>query len=552
MRSRRAGAIVVAGASFMTTIVGIQLAREHAPQRWPYEAWSTADVVVWSLGAASGTGLALAAGWLSWRLPTNPTGWWLSVTALAFAAWIAGGNWSGPVSPWFEELLPPVFKATAVLAVVPWPTGRLEPRWARPFNRAVALYLVLALVEPFVGYRFSLWIRDDWRLPSIGGLVPGYLTELLAYTLLGGLAPCVLLAALVRRQAMVPSPMRRSVRPAFIGVGVLALTEVWVAVTNVALAPLGTIGMLWSRFDTVRSAVDLGRFVVVAGLLVVAELARHRGAGRATARTIELGPAERDVDVAGLLGDPSARVVDAAVSLAAVRQARRADADARTSEVRHAQRRVLEAQDRARRRLERDLHDGVQQRMVAVALEASMLARHESLSGCLDATRRQALRASIDDAVRHVDAVLAERTPAVVAPGLAAGLHALGATVPMSTVVEIDGDIAGDCRAAAVLWFVAAEAVANTLKHADATELFIGLNVQPESAALTVRDNGTGGEQVVSTAIGRRLSTMPSSLDIASVPGGGTTVLARVDLTAESSTREPPARNPSTRDAERP
>ena len=82
------------------------------------------------------------------------------------------------------------------------------------------------------------------------------------------------------------------------------------------------------------------------------------------------------------------------IGMAILRRARQVEADERTAEVRRVQRRVLDSQDRTRRRLERNLHDGLQQRLVALALDASMMARHET-AGRVDSDERDRLRAAV-------------------------------------------------------------------------------------------------------------------------------------------------------------
>ena len=120
------------------------------------------------------------------------------------------------------------------------------------------------------------------------------------------------------------------------------------------------------------------------------------------------------------------------IGMAVLRHARQVEADQRTAEVRRVQRRVLDSQDRTRRRLERNLHDGVQQRLVALALEASMMARREA-GGAVEPDERDRLRAAVVDAIDFSHEVLSEGAPGVLDPGLSAGLVALDAVIPLTT-----------------------------------------------------------------------------------------------------------------------
>ena len=120
------------------------------------------------------------------------------------------------------------------------------------------------------------------------------------------------------------------------------------------------------------------------------------------------------------------------IAMAVLRRSRQVEADQRTQEVRRVQRRVLDSQDRTRRRLERNLHDGVQQRLVALALEASMMARREA-AGAVGPDERDQLRTDVVDAIDFSHAVLSEGAPGVLDPGLSAGLVALDAVIPLAT-----------------------------------------------------------------------------------------------------------------------
>ena len=114
-------------------------------------------------------------------------------------------------------------------------------------------------------------------------------------------------------------------------------------------------------------------------------------------------------------------------------------------------------------------------------------------------------------------------------PGLAAGLVALEAVIPLTTRLQLSGDVRADDPGASALWFVASEAVANSLKHADAHEIEIRLQVDGSSAELTITDDGCGGAGSPA-AIARRLAAFDSTLEVTSPPGGGTTIRARIPL----------------------
>ena len=99
-----------------------------------------------------------------------------------------------------------------------------------------------------------------------------------------------------------------------------------------------------------------------------------------------------------------------------------------------------------------------------------MMARRET-AGTLEPDERDRLQAAVVDAIDFSHEVLSESVPGVLDPGLSAGLVALDAAIPLTTRLDLSGDVPAEDPVAAALWFVASEAVANSLKHADAHEI---------------------------------------------------------------------------------
>ena len=436
------------------------------------------------------------------------------------------------------------------------------------------------------------WPAHLWDLPTLADAATSAVGRNVVAVIIRGVAPILFLAFVVRRHASMPVSVRTTSRPAFVAAMLFGVSELWAFSSTLAAAPLDRYGGRSTPIGMVGACVGFGRYGGVALLLVWSESIRRRNrtSGPSSSTAVELGPIETGLDasaeVARILGDPSARVVvrgadplrlvvgdgiaalapasteralitiadrdgqvvaaiehDAAIvassvtrdammtsiGMAVVRRARQVEAEHRTAEVRRVQRRVLDSQDRTRRRLERNLHDGVQQRLVALALEASMMARRES-AGPVAADERDRLRTAVVDAIDFSHQVLSEGAPAVLDPGLSAGLVALNAVIPMTTRLHLSGDVLAHDPAAAVLWFVASEAVANSLKHADAHEIQIHLRVDAISAELTITDDGCGGAFGSPAAIARRLAAFDSTLEVTSPLGGGTTIRARVPL----------------------
>jgi len=194
--------------------------------------------------------------------------------------------------------------------------------------------------------------------------------------------------------------------------------------------------------------------------------------------------------------------------------------------------RIVEAADEARRRLERDLHDGAQQRFVSASL-ALRLAMRE-----LDGEHRAELERVADE----LDAGLAELRdlahgihPAVLTHrGLRAAIGALAAR--SSLPVDVHGDLP-ERPAAAVetaLYFTVAEALTNVSKYADASAAVVTLVGVGEQAEVEIRDDGRGGADPGAGSGLRglvdRLGALRGHLHVESPPGRGTTVRAVVPL----------------------
>jgi signal transduction histidine kinase len=481
----------------ITVITGLTLAAlasfallHNIRHMFPYQSWTTADIGIWSAAVASCVVMSLAGPWLVWRLPTNPTGWWVAGSGAAISLWVWGSFTWTAVSPWFEYLLPPVYKAAIVVAVLQWPTGRLPARWATPLRGAVICYIAVSWLPHFVGP--PIWPTMLRALPSVGDLVTNVLVATVVGVLVSGVAPALFMGAVHRRRAAMPRGVRVTTAPAYAAALLLVVSEVWAFVSDLTSGPLSSGTGRAGSVGGIGLFVELARFGVVAVLLVWSEATRRSRASSApvSSSQIELGgdrPVDVTADVAHILGDPTAElelvvgappsvngdrssdrrvggsrarlgiadrhgttiasvdhqadcVVDrttrdalmASIGLAVVRSARQQAAERELAKLRDVQGRVLDAQDRARRRLERDLHDGVQQRLVALALDASLLERRSARQG-LTFDDREQLRATITATIEAMRETIHAATPGVLDHGLAAGLVALDATIPIST-----------------------------------------------------------------------------------------------------------------------
>jgi len=193
---------------------------------------------------------------------------------------------------------------------------------------------------------------------------------------------------------------------------------------------------------------------------------------------------------------------------------------------------VIEAGQRERQRLERNLHDGAQQRLIALALELGML--EEELGAEGDARVRLAqAKQEIAISLGELREVAQGIHPAVVSGhGLAVALEQLAARapVPVRLTVEMDERLPESVEVAA--YFLVSETLANVAKHACASVATIAINRESERVVIEVVDDGVGGADTECGSGLRGLADRVEALDgwlrIWSPSGGGTRVRAEI------------------------
>jgi signal transduction histidine kinase len=224
--------------------------------------------------------------------------------------------------------------------------------------------------------------------------------------------------------------------------------------------------------------------------------------------------------------------VQAAAGIALENARLHAELRARLEELRGSRARIVEAAQHERQMLERNLHDGAQQRLIALSLDLSLL------EGRIDGDPE--VKSGLDAARREIAASLAELRkissglhPAVVSGhGLGVALEQLAARspVPVQLTVEVDGRLPEPLEVAA--YYVVSESLANIAKHAHANTALVDVLKEREELVLEIVDDGIGGADSERGTGLRGLADRVESLDgrlrVWTPRGGGTRVRAEI------------------------
>jgi signal transduction histidine kinase len=197
--------------------------------------------------------------------------------------------------------------------------------------------------------------------------------------------------------------------------------------------------------------------------------------------------------------------------------------------------RVVAAADEARRRIERDLHDGAQQRLVTIALQLRE-AQAAAPPGAGDLVRRlDGVAAGLEGALAELREIARGIHPAMLSEGgLAPALAALARSspVPVGLRVQVPGRLPGPVEIAA--YYVVSEALTNTAKYAGAAAVMVEVSAGEGVLRVCVRDDGRGG-----AAFGRgsglvglrdRVEALGGRITLHSPPGAGTAIEAHLPL----------------------
>jgi signal transduction histidine kinase len=527
----------------------------------------------------------VAGGIVAWlRQPQNRTGLLMTITGfLLFASALAQANYALPftiglvVAAW-----PAALVGHLVLA---FPEGRLHSRSERivvglAYFDVVVLNVVMLM---FMGFehvngcpcpRNLLLVRDDMSLHAF---------VMTTERLVGLALAVVAFALLMRRLRGASAPMRRAILPVVSsGLLVLALYAIAAGTANAAPA--------FSRGVSAAAGVALAIVPVafLAGLFnarlarggvsdLLVELERMPGPGQlrqALARAlgdpslelvywipeteawvgIDGQPVDPYADagrvvtilersgrpIAALIHDPALGerqelldAVSTAAGLALENERLQAELRAQLDELADSRTRIVEAGDRARQRLERNLHDGAQQRFVALSMALGLM--ESKLPSDPEGARAllAAARVELTEGLEELREIARGLHPAVLTErGLDAALEALTARSPVP--VTLDGVPTERLpeNVEATAYFVVAEALTNVARYSGAKRASVAMKRTDEMLVLEVRDDGVGGAVPAAGSglrgLADRVAALDGRLSVQSPHRGGTTVRAEI------------------------
>ena len=209
------------------------------------------------------------------------------------------------------------------------------------------------------------------------------------------------------------------------------------------------------------------------------------------------------------------------------------------TDLRESRRRIVTAQDERARKLERNIHDGAQQQLVALAVKLGLVER--TIARDTAAAERMVAEAKTDtnDALENLRDLARGIYPPVLADqGLAAALRSQARKAPLPVEVEPDGVGRYPEETEAAVYFSCLEALQNVAKYADARHATVRLSQAGDLLTFEVTDDGRGFDPDAAErgsglqGIADRLAALGGTLTVRSAPGAGTTIGGSLPLEA--------------------
>ncbi len=573
--TRRRWGLLALGVAVAGWIIGGEWVsiRQHVPENHLIDALGGLSFLVAGLVALD-------------RRPHTRIGWLMIAYAVVsyFGNW---GNLQAPVVPMIGLIGQQLGRPILAQMVLSYPTGRLRTRFERLvigtiWAAAIGVGVVIALAfDP----RADGCVRCAWE-PAAFPDKTAVLTALLAAQRAGFFVFLLFLAAVWLRWRRATPAERRDLALLWVAVCIYVLVGLMGAFASPDTTGQPFAYLVWE----LQSVLQIGLPIVFVWGLLSARLARSAVGDLVLELDRPLQPGELRASLAHTLGDPSladlyaregldgwvdgdgqprplpgpasgprARTVAvverdgqplaalihdpaldpglvqaaaAAAGMAIENERLQAEVRAQLEEVRASRQRIVEAGDAERRRVERNLHDGAQQRMATLALELAMLRDR--------ADNDPAMAASLDQAAAELKQAIAELRelargihPAILTEeGLPAAVEALAdrSALPVQVRADFDARLPGPIEATA--YFVVSESLANVTKHARASRAWVELLRCDGTLQVAVTDDGIGRADASRGSglrgLEDRVAAVRGSFRVDTPPGGGTRVHAEI------------------------
>jgi signal transduction histidine kinase len=200
--------------------------------------------------------------------------------------------------------------------------------------------------------------------------------------------------------------------------------------------------------------------------------------------------------------------------------------------------RIVEAGDEARRRIERDLHDGTQQRLVALTLHLQRLRADVPVAERATLEGLEQVERELKSVIEEVQELSRGVHPAQLAVGgLRPSLRALARRSPIPVDVSVDVPERPPASVETALYYVVSEALANAIKHSRATSVSVTVVGDSRSVRAIVADDGVGGAETGAgsglTGLTDRVDALAGLFSVVSPRGGGTTISVDLPVAAQ-------------------
>ena len=311
-----------------------------------------------------------------------------------------------------------------------------------------------------------------------------------------------------------------------------ARAEVWLALDSTLVLSASTEK---GRGGDDVIVLDGGGIDAIAGADEVAAVTHQQELLGALAIAKERGEPVTSAD-RRLLSDLAAQagIVLRNARLTAELQARLDEISMRAEQIRESRRRIVAAQDRARRRLERDIHDGAQQHLVALAVKLNLAKTMTERKPERAAAMLDQLDTEMGDALETLnDLARGIYPPLLKDKGIAAALEARAASAPFELTVVDRSSARADEATEAAIYFCCLEALQNVAKYAGASTVVVEID-DLDGLGFSVTDDGSGfdpGAVIDGSGLqgmADRLAAVGGTVEIDSSPGRGTTVAGKV------------------------